>query len=106
MPTPHAPTLGAKRAIRKIGADLRVARLRRRLPMEIVAERAFISRGTLTRIENGDPGVSFGAYASVMQAVGLIDGLADVVADDQVGMDLEVENLPKRIRLKKKNSDE
>ncbi len=105
MPTPHVPTLGAKRAIRKIGADLRVARLRRRLPMELVSQRAFVSRGTLTRIENGDPGVSFGAYASVMQALGLIDGLADVVADEKVGLELDVENLPKRVRARKKTND-
>jgi len=106
MPTPHVPTLAAKRAIRKIGTDLRVARLRRRLPMEIVAQRAFISRGTLTRIENGDTGVSIGAYASVMHAVGLIDGLADVAANDQAGLDLEIENLPKRIRARKKKCNE
>ena len=103
MPTPHTPTIAAKRAIRKIGVDLRTARLRRRLPMEIVAQRAFLSRGTLTRIENGDPGVSFGAYASVMQALGLIDGLADQAATDAVGLDMENERLPKRARVSKRN---
>jgi len=101
MATPHTPTLGAKRAIRKIGADLRKARLRRRLPMEVVATRAFVSRGTLARVEQGDPAVSFGIYASVMQALGLIGPLSDLVADDQVGEDLESERLPKRVRTRK-----
>ena len=101
MATPHTPTIGATRAIHKIGGDLRRARLRRRLPMDIVSQRAFISRGTLARVEKGDPAVSFGIYASVMQALGLIGPLADVVANDPVGLDLEDEHLPKRIRMKR-----
>jgi len=101
MATPHTPTIAAKRAIRKIGSDLRTARLRRHLPMETVAQRAFVSRGTMARVEKGDPAVSLGIYASVMQALGLIDRLPDVVADDPVGLDLENERLPKRVRAKK-----
>lgn len=100
MATPHTPSLGAKRAIRKIGSDLRRARLRRHLPMEVVAGRAFISRGTLARVEQGDPAVSFGIYASVLQALGLIGPLGDLVAEDPVGVDLADERLPKRVRMK------
>jgi len=69
--------------------------------MEVVAARAFISRGTLARVEQGDPAVSFGIYASVMQALGLIGPLSDLLADDQVGAALESERLPKRVRTKK-----
>lgn len=101
MATPHTPTLAARQAIRRIGADLRKARLRRRLPMEVVASRAFVSRGTLARVEQGDPAVSFGIYASVMQALGLIGPLGELVADDPVGADLENEQLPKRVRTRK-----
>jgi transcriptional regulator with XRE-family HTH domain len=100
MPTPHTPTLAAKRAIRRIGADLRKARLRRRLTMEVVAARAFISRPTLSRVEQGDPAVSFGIYASVMQALGLIGPLGDLLVEDPVGAELESEQLPKRIRAR------
>jgi len=100
MPTTHTPTLTAIRAIKKIGGDLRVARLRRRLQMQTVADRAFISRGTLARIEKGDPSVSFGAYASVMHAVGLVGRLPNLVADDPVGLELEIETMPKRIRAR------
>ena len=52
-----------------------------------------------------DPGVSLGAYASVMQALGLIDGLADVVADDKVGLELDIENPTKQVRATKKAND-
>lgn len=101
MAMPHTPTLAAKRAIRKIGTDLRTARLRRHLPMEIVAQRAFISRPTLAKVEAGDPAVAFGIYASVMQALGLIRPLAEIVADDPMGEALANEKLPKRVRQRK-----
>jgi len=61
--------------LRKLGADIHDARRRRRLPMGIVAERAFTSRTTLQRIEEGDPGVGIGIYAAVLQALGLLEGL-------------------------------
>ena len=78
MATPHTTSILAKRHIRKIGEDLRVARLRRRLPMEVVANRALVTRNTLARVEKGDPAVSFGIYASVMQALNLIERLPDL----------------------------
>jgi transcriptional regulator with XRE-family HTH domain len=73
MPKPHIPSSAVKRVLRKLGADLREARQRRRLTMAVVAERAFTSRATLQRVEAGDPGVSMGIYASVLQALGLLD---------------------------------
>jgi hypothetical protein len=65
MPTPHLPTMAVVRALRRLGGDLRTARLKRRLPMRVVAERAGISRATLQRVERGDAGVGAGVYASV-----------------------------------------
>ena len=60
MPTPHSPPVAVRRALRKFGADIQDARKRRRLPMSVIAERAFTSRSTLQRIEAGDPGVGIG----------------------------------------------
>ena len=54
MPTPHNPPAAVRRALRKLGADIHDARRRRRLPMAVVAERAFTSRSTLQRVEAGD----------------------------------------------------
>jgi hypothetical protein len=51
MPTPHNPPAAVRRALRKLGADIRDARRRRRLPMAVVAGRAFTSRSTLQRVE-------------------------------------------------------
>ena len=92
------------RALRKLGRDIRDARRRRRIPTEILAERSTMSRTTLYRIERGDSTVSFGAYATVLFSLGLLDRLADI-ADarfDAVGREIEEEHLPKRIRLPKR----
>jgi len=101
MPTPHRPTIGTVRTQRKLGADLRDARLRRRLSMQLVADRARTTRATLTRIERGDPAVAMGLYASVLNVLGLLDGvarLADVATTDRVGVELEAARLPRRVR--------
>lgn len=90
-----------KRALKKLGHDLRNARKRRRIPMHLAAERASISRATLSKIENGDEGVSVGAYARILFILGMIERLLELAdpASDELGLDLETENLPKRIRI-------
>ena len=89
-----------QRALRKLGQDIRDARLRRRIPVAVMAERASISRTTLHKLERGDPGVSMGTYATVLFVLGLTDRLNSLVdvRSDTVGLDLEEGRLPKRIR--------
>lgn len=88
------------RALKKLGNDIKDARRRRRIPMAIAAERASISKPTLIKIERGDPGVSVGSYATILLVLGMVDSLADLAApkNDAVGLQLEEENLPQRIR--------
>lgn len=101
MPTPHAPPSAVRRALRKLGADLHDARRRRKLTMAVVADRAFTSRATLQRVEQGDPSVGMGIYASVLQALGLLDGLGQLadVSQDVSGQALAAADLPRRVRL-------
>jgi transcriptional regulator with XRE-family HTH domain len=103
MPTVHRPSTAVRRALRQLGLDLREARYRRRLTAAVVAERAFTSRPTLRRIEAGDTGVSMGIYAAVLQAVGLLDRVADLAAParDEEGLALAAQALPKRVRQKR-----
>ena len=68
MPSPHLPSIAVRRALVKLGSDLREARLRRNLPAAVVASRAFTARPTLRRIETDDPGVGIGIYPAVLQA--------------------------------------
>jgi hypothetical protein len=99
---PSSPVpIPVARALRKLGHDIRDARRRRRIPVAILAERASIGRMTLNRIEKGDPRASLGAYATVLFALGMVERLADVAdpKHDSVGLELEEEHLPQRIRL-------
>lgn len=80
-----------------IGENIRKARLRRAFSAETVAQRAGITRKTLSRVENGDPAVALGIYARVLQALRLENDLKPIAADDALGrklQDLELE--PKR----------
>jgi hypothetical protein len=91
------------RALHKLGSDIRDARRRRRIPAAIAAARASISRTTLVKIEKGDPGVAMGNYAMVLFVMGMTDRLSDLAdpRSDAVGLQLEEEHLPQRIRRRK-----
>lgn len=98
-PSPNLP-IPVRRALRKLGGDLRDARRRRRIPTRLMAERAGIGRSTLHRLEKGDPTVAVGTYATVLFVLGMTSRLSDLAEPkhDAVGLDLEEERLPKRIR--------
>jgi transcriptional regulator with XRE-family HTH domain len=104
MPTPHNSSIAVRRSLRKLGQDISDARRRRNLPASVIAERAFTSRPTLRRIEQGDPSVGMGIYAAVLQALGLLDGLGEVAdaANDKIGLALAADALPKRTRLRRR----
>ena len=89
-----------RRALHNLGQDIRDARRRRRIPVQIMAERASISRTTLNKVERGDPGVSMGIYARVLFVLGMVERLADLadVRSDALGLELEEAQLPQRIR--------
>lgn len=89
-----------RRALRKLGHDMRDARRRRRIPAAIAAQRASISRTTLVKIEKGDPGVAIGLYATVLFVMGMADRVGELADPkyDSIGLQLEEERLPQRIR--------
>lgn len=96
------------KALRKLGQDVSDARRRRRITVELMIERADISKNTLMRIEKGDPSVSMGRYASVLFVLGMTERLSDLVdsAHDLTGRRLEEESLPKRVHLPKNGDDQ
>jgi len=80
-----------------VGANIRKARLRRAYSLETVAQRAGITRKTLYRVERGDPAVSLGIYARVLQALRLENDLGAIASDDALGRRLQDAGLePKR----------
>ncbi len=96
----------ARRALAKLGEDIAVARKKRRISTVSMAERAFISRNTLYKVERGDPTVSIGIYATVLGLLGLAKQLGDVAdrSQDTLGLDLDEENLPKNIITRRRKA--
>jgi len=99
-PNPRELPLPARNALRKLGADIRDARLRRRISTTVMAQRALMARTTLHKAERGDPTVSMGAYATILFVLGMTGRLADLadVRSDRLGLLLDEERLPQRIR--------
>jgi len=83
-----------ERKLSQFGNQIKMARLRRHISVQLVSERAGISRATLWAIEKGSPSVSIGSYAQVLLAIGLIDDLLLVAQDDELGRKLQDLNLP------------
>ena len=88
--------------LEELGEDIKLARLRRRLSTEQVAERAGISRSTLWQIEKGLPNVSMGYYAQVLFVLGLEKNLSTMVADDVLGRKLQDAEILVKKRAPKK----
>ena len=78
-----------QKIIETVGENIRLARLRRKLTAVQVAERANIDRKTLYKIENGNPGVSFGSYFNVLRVLGLHNDFLKLAADDEFGKKLQ-----------------
>jgi len=91
------------RALRKLGHDIRDARRRRRIPVAIAAQRASISKTTWLKVEKGDPGVLAGTYVTALFVLGFVEKIAQLAdpSSDNVGLRLEEEQLPLRIRNKR-----
>ena len=90
--------------LEQMGEQIKLARLRRRLSTELIAERAGISRATLWNVEKGSPSVAIGIYAAVLHALGNMDNDFLLVAkDDEFGRTLQDLELPVRRRAPKKH---
>ena len=88
--------------MRTLGENIHLARLRRDLTSEQVAERAGISRNTLIKIERGDESVAIGMYFRVLIVLGLQDDLLLIARDDVLGRKLQDIGLTTPRRASKK----
>jgi transcriptional regulator with XRE-family HTH domain len=78
-----------KNVLEEFGENIKLARLRRKLSTEQIAERANIARSTLWLIEKGTPGVAIGTYLQVLFVLGLEKDFLNVAHDDKLGRKLQ-----------------
>ena len=101
--TAKAISPSARRALSALGANIKLARLKRRISVAGFAERVGVSESTILRLEKGDSGVGIGTLVMAWLAlggVGRISGILDPGSDD-IGLLLDKETLPKRIDRKR-----
>ena len=88
--------------LKQLGENMRLARLRRNVTAKLTAERAGISVGTLTKIEQGNSSVAMGSYLHVLVTLNLERDILKVAADDELGRQLQDLDLPIRARASKR----
>jgi transcriptional regulator with XRE-family HTH domain len=105
--TRKAPSLLPRisRLLEGYGSNLKLARLRRKYSAEAVAQRAGVSRKTLSKVEKGDPAVAMGIYARVMQVLRLENDLGKLAVDDPLGRKLQDADLAPKRRAPKRRSE-
>jgi len=100
MPKTASMPLPAAHALRKLGRDLALARRKRGISTGDMAERLFVSRDTLWRLERGDPTVALGTLVTAAFVLQLHERLANLAApaSDELALGLDERRLPQRIR--------
>ncbi len=92
--------LPVDRTLKKLGRDLSLARRRRNLSQDMLAERLGTSVSTIRRMEDGHPGIAIQYVARAMQVFGELDRLNNLIdtANDDIGLIMMDEKLPVRVR--------
>ena len=92
------------RILTQLGENIQLARLRRRLSAEQIAERTGLSRKTIYRIEQGNPTVAIGSYLQTLFVLGLAKDLLQVASSDPLGRKLQDIGLTTPQRAPKQNN--
>jgi transcriptional regulator with XRE-family HTH domain len=88
--------------IQRIGRNLQIARKRRKKTIQQAAEMMGTSLSSVRRMEAGDPSVRFETYLAALEVYQLDDTLRFAEPeDDRIGLALEKQRLPQRVRIKK-----
>jgi transcriptional regulator with XRE-family HTH domain len=97
MPSKPQPIFPAeKKILAELGERVRLARLRRGLSAETLAERSSISRMTLYRAEQGSSAIAIGTYLRILAALQLQNDFNYLAKDDILGRRLQDLELDKK----------
>jgi branched-chain amino acid transport system substrate-binding protein len=93
------PVIGS---LAQLGQNIRTARIRRELTVEMLAQQLGIHRTTLTRMEAGSPEVSIGHYANALFHLSLGTPFSEIAApaSDSTGLQFDLRRLPRRVRAR------
>ena len=103
----QTPPAEVERILLQLGRNIRIARLRRKLRIEDVAERVGVSRYSMSDVEKGKPTTAIAAYIGALWALGLTDDLYNIADPDRdsEGKALENARAPKTAPKRKKELD-
>jgi DNA-binding XRE family transcriptional regulator len=89
-----------RRSLAKLGADIALARRKRSLTVQMMAERLGVAKSTYLKLEKGDPSVALGTYAMAFFVLGFDEVLGDILdaRQDEQGLLLDQQRIPKRVR--------
>lgn len=101
-------SLQVQSALKQLGADIRTARKKRRLPVADFCARIGVTDKTLTKLERGEGGVRLETLAMALLALGELHRLAELLdpAKDETGLVLDSGRLPERIRVTRRKAGE
>jgi transcriptional regulator with XRE-family HTH domain len=85
-------------ALRKLGENLALARVRRKESQRVWAKRLGVSIPTLIRMEQGEPSVAMAVYATALWLIGRTPALAALAEpkEDQGALELDVRRAAER----------
>ena len=95
-------TIKQKKILNTLGENIKLARLRRKLSVRSLAERAGIAVSTMTNVEAGSPSVSLGNYLQVLAVLKLEDDILLIADKDPVGRQIQDAGLIVKKRAPKK----
>src|ERR1700761_9307610 len=98
----------AEQALRALGENLAIARVRRRESQRTWAKRVGCSVPTLIRMERGDPGVGMGIYVTALWLIGQVAALPELAdpGKDRGALEGDVRAAVKRRAVRAKASAE
>jgi len=107
MKSASPPPLPVMRSLTRLGQAISLARRRRHLTQQDLAERIGTSANTVRRMEAGYPGTALVHFARALQVYGELDKLDQLLdtPQDTIGLILMDEKLPQRVRKPRKTPE-
>ena len=104
----QSPPAAVQGALERLGRNIRIARLRRRLTQEELAQRVGVSRFVIADVERGKATTGVAAYLGSLWALGLLSTLHEVGDPDRddEGKALERARMPARARRPQRLADD